>query len=1553
MANKGGVITRKDIITDEALTFGETYAKNLQQAIDANEILVGSVKELNTQVSKFKTANTQKEYITAKQEEKLATLKATEALKIQQAAELSLEKVKRSSLDTEKQALDLESKKSKIKKENANLLIEEAKLNQQLLKSEKEEAILQQQLTKLEIEKQKVTNQGIQANGLVIKNLQEEEKLLQKKIATTKGEFSLMEQKQRIIKNGLDIKAKELAAIKREEDARLRLIAKTPEEIVNQSILARNAKNHALANSKLATEYEKLTAKTRLAATAYQNILLAGRKAGESQANYNARLRQAQKEFEDLNKRVIAANRAIGRFNDNVGNYPLAAAKAIRDLVDAFGLVTGIQLFVSITKQAFEIIKNFEAEIVNLAAIAGKSREEIAPLEAKIREVSKVSINGATDVAKLATELIKLGATPEEVEKLLQPIDNLSVALKATAEDAAGLVKGLLNAYGEGVDQAARYTDVLAEAANRSALDFQGLRDSFSYLAPTARTLGLTIEQTAAILGVLVDNNIKAESAGRLTATAFGRLADQGLTYEDALKKINAAQTEGKSKLEILSIANKLFGAEAGKIGIILANNTEKVEEATVAYNNSAGALQELTDKQLKSVSAELAILDSSWEDYILNTNDAAGGTKAITSVLRFLSTNLDMIIDGVVFATGAWAGYRLALILANLQSKLLALTVRDVAVAQTQNTVVTGFGTTAQVANAAATTVATTAWERFNAALKANALGIIIGVLVFLIATINSYSQSLAEATKETFDSTNAFLKNRDAASKNNIAISTLSDRYDELKGKSKLTKEEQIELNKIIEILAKTVPGAVTEIDKYGDAMAINTTKTREFTKSQRELFQLEQTKRLKENIALLSKLSTEQKTLTINESDLNSNYIEGIGYIRKRNGNLEIYNKILGTSRALSLEEQILFKKKVVDNEKNLSIVQQNIKVLSGMTAAEKEAAKAKDDNAKKAEEASVRTIGVIDAEIKALEDSIETLSDKSGKEGQAVKKKIAALKAERELIYSTEKADKKFGEDRVKRIKAVYDAIYQLSQFRYSREIEINQKILDDEKRTVDDRLNALYLLEQIRASKNDETLEHDLLNLALEKKGIEEYSKKKLEIYIKDAKARIENITSGKIAVDKMTNEEKLIIEKYMFEKKKLEEQGVKDKQATLDAEVALVKKKMDEELQLQDKLLNEALEFENKKFLAQKDETNYQDRQKAIEEHERQVYEIKKRFALDALKVQMDSLQALLDAEDQKPEKERVSAQLRKQIEAELAAAKKEYSDIELQAYIENAEKRAEKEAEVAQRIRDLSYGLKDAIVDLTNAILSAKIQSIDDEITAEQEKYDQSIKAAGDDQRKKDLLTADFEKKKKALEDKKRQEQRRQAIFNKVISLAEIGINTAVAISKTIATLGLPLATPFVVAASVIGALQAAAVLATPIPKYKFGRKDGPEELAYVGDGGKREVIERASGGIEITPATATLVKLEKHDKVHSSIEEYARLQRAASMASINMEGRNLSAFQANQYFESAYGKEVVQELKLTRKAIEKIKVPRPQQSKSLDFNHELFRHKNTNWRS
>ena len=69
MASNDGIITRKQVIEDEALNWGPEYAKQVQLAIDKNKEFSKGVIELNNIAKLIKNSTNNSEYIKAKTQE--------------------------------------------------------------------------------------------------------------------------------------------------------------------------------------------------------------------------------------------------------------------------------------------------------------------------------------------------------------------------------------------------------------------------------------------------------------------------------------------------------------------------------------------------------------------------------------------------------------------------------------------------------------------------------------------------------------------------------------------------------------------------------------------------------------------------------------------------------------------------------------------------------------------------------------------------------------------------------------------------------------------------------------------------------------------------------------------------------------------------------------------------------------------------------------------------------------------------------------------------------------------------------------------------------------------------------------------------------------------------------------------------------------------------------------------------------------------------------------------------------------------------------------------
>ena len=195
----------------------------------------------------------------------------------------------------------------------------------------------------------------------------------------------------------------------------------------------------------------------------------------------------------------------------------------------------------------------------------------------------------------------------------------------------------------------------------------------------------------------------------------------------------------------------------------------------------------------------------------------------------------------------------------------------------------------------------------------------------------------------------------------------------------------------------------------------------------------------------------------------------------------------------------------------------------------------------------------------------------------------------------------------------------------------------------------------------------------------------------------------------------------------------------------------------------------------------------------------------------------------------------------------------------------------------------------------LVDAIFNRRIENIEAEIDAEEKKYDKLIKLAEGDAKQQEALERQKEARTEKLEKKRLKERQKQARVAKAFALAEIAINTAIAISKVLGQTGIfGLAAWIPVAA--LGAVQTAAVLAQPIPKYKHGSKGiKKEHLGMINDGGHQEYIER-DGQILTTETKNAIVNLLPNDVIYKNKEEMKRKSPYVGFISNQNKEKNIS---------------------------------------------------------
>jgi len=266
----------------------------------------------------------------------------------------------------------------------------------------------------------------------------------------------------------------------------------------------------------------------------------------------------------------------------------------------------------------------------------------------------------------------------------------------------------------------------------------------------------------------------------------------------------------------------------------------------------------------------------------------------------------------------------------------------------------------------------------------------------------------------------------------------------------------------------------------------------------------------------------------------------------------------------------------------------------------------------------------------------------------------------------------------------------------------------------------------------------------------------------------------------------------------------------------------------------------------------------------------------------------------------------------------------------------------------------DLEYLEKysNAVADIGNSIFDRKIAQIDAEIQANQDKYTTLFALAEGDSEQQRLLAIQQEKDREKLEKKKRKAQREQAIFNKAQAIVDIAINTAVAISRAPAE-GLIFGLAMIPVIAALGALQAAAVLAQPLPAFADGgtmTHDGP---ALVGDGGKHEVVRTPDGKVILTPNTDTVMNLPKGSEIFPSVDKFnsqapsdmsSLLHSSTLLASISLNQKNIDGMLMSQ---RELDERMLDEMIRNTKAVKNSQSNTFVKTQKIDIPHELWKSK------
>ena len=166
----------------------------------------------------------------------------------------------------------------------------------------------------------------------------------------------------------------------------------------------------------------------------------------------------------------------------------------------------------------------------------------------------------------------------------------------------------------------------MAKSFSTSALDLEKFKESMKIAAPAAKAVGVSVEETTALLGTLSNAGISGSLAGTGLAKSFIQLNKAGLTLEDGLEKVINSENKLKTAVD-------LVGVNAAKSFLILAEGTETTKQLKIGLENAGGAAEKMAKEQLDTLEGKTKILNSAWEGLVLSllSGDSAFSSTTFT----------------------------------------------------------------------------------------------------------------------------------------------------------------------------------------------------------------------------------------------------------------------------------------------------------------------------------------------------------------------------------------------------------------------------------------------------------------------------------------------------------------------------------------------------------------------------------------------------------------------------------------------------------------------------------------------------------------------------------------------------------------------------------------------------------------------------------------------------------------------------------------------------------------------------------------------------------
>jgi TP901 family phage tail tape measure protein len=261
-------------------------------------------------------------------------------------------------------------------------------------------------------------------------------------------------------------------------------------------------------------------------------------------------------------------------FNDMADNIQ-AATQPIADFGMKIAEIEGIILAAGAAMIGFSINEagKFSDAFNEIASISGASSDALNEFRGDVVSYARDSVKSLEDINGAIYDAVSSGVSYKDSLEVLSVAEKLSVAGKADLNNTLRVLVGTLNSYGVGMDEAAKYSDILFQTVNYGVTTVPELTQSIAQVTNIAAAAKIPFEEVGAALVALTRSGVPTAEAVTYLKGTITDIIKPSSQAADVAKQLgiefNASALQSKGLSGVLDDVARATGGNVTQMGLL------------------------------------------------------------------------------------------------------------------------------------------------------------------------------------------------------------------------------------------------------------------------------------------------------------------------------------------------------------------------------------------------------------------------------------------------------------------------------------------------------------------------------------------------------------------------------------------------------------------------------------------------------------------------------------------------------------------------------------------------------------------------------------------------------------------------------------------------------------------------------------------------------------------------------------------------------------------------------------------------------------------------